>query len=338
MSALYSSDKPNTNANPYFLQTSEWSAAAKDASLVLKSLPYLEGVSVRVVSPLDIPAEHPFVPELFSANILMLEIHGQLAIHGKTPSFVHLQTLSLHLFYFDWLFEFPALPQLHTLRLIETYSWSGIYDDLLPRAKLPSLRSLQLYCNTFSTREFGNKFKVSFPEVRDLHLVGEFETSCFKYFAGSPSLDRLQHLVIGNIETLDHPFGDWEFPSTLEALSVVVDLCHGTHTLSVLEKTLRRNKEVLPTIRLRSVAVNVCWAPETEADSVKLGLVKTAFDELRNGWRRYVPDIEFKFKEIGMCGFTCDGQFDSWIELTGPPNEWILGRPDSPLHLRIEEL
>lgn len=233
---------------------------------ILRSLPVLEYSSVRFLDPFSIAMGygHFFGPcGIASHSLKNLIIHG-ISIFASfyEMSFPCLEVLCFHRIIFDPNFKFPALPRLSVLQLLRTSQRTGrVIHDLLTESKFPSLHTLQLYEN----RHLESSNNLSCPphilDIRCLHLIGKAEISYFETLRRAGALDNLQHLAIGQIIRPFDPLRLWQFPTSIETLTFLVDTALTKNSseeslFDSLQSELARHKEGFSRVRRIRVYVH----------------------------------------------------------------------------------
>lgn len=134
-----------------------------------------------------------------------------------------LEVLCLRFFLCTREFKFPSLPRVHTLLLVEIFSWVN-NKALIPSSELPSLRNIEVYDWKYCSSSF-DRYIISETPMRSVHLLGRAgDPIFFESLRDSQALSRVRELVVGVVESATHPFYDWKFPPTLKALTVFLSL------------------------------------------------------------------------------------------------------------------
>ncbi|KAJ3491520.1 hypothetical protein NLI96_g636 [Meripilus lineatus] len=236
---------------------------------ILRSLPVLEYSSVRFLDPFSIAMGygHFFGPcGIASHSLKNLIIHG-ISIFASfyEMSFPCLEVLCFHLAIHlrPPTFKFPRLSlRLSVLQLLRTSQRTGrVIHDLLTESKFPSLHTLQLYEN----RHLESSNNLSCPphilDIRCLHLIGKAEISYFETLRRAGALDNLQHLAIGQIIRPFDPLRLWQFPTSIETLTFLVDTALTKNSseeslFDSLQSELARHKEGFSRVRRIRVYVH----------------------------------------------------------------------------------
>lgn len=201
-----------------------------------------------------------------------------------------LEVLCLRFFLCTEGFSFPSLPRVHTLLLVETFSWIG-NRPLVPPESLPSLHTIEVYDWKYCSDPY-DKYVISPAAMQTVSLLGRSgDPGLFRSLSGSGALLNVQNLVVGVIEDSSHPFFQWEFPTSLTCLTVWLSLKpfirHGMYmpassdTFNALHRCLLLNAKRMNDGCLRCLQIIIPLDPSWEIAPLRMADIASTIDEIK---------------------------------------------------------
>ncbi|KAF7793731.1 hypothetical protein EIP86_004847 [Pleurotus ostreatoroseus] len=150
--------------------------------------------------------------------------HPQFSIMPALSALPNLEVLCLRGIYILPTFQLPALPNLHTLQLVENYYFpaAGPRGPLFSQATMPKLRTVEIFRNHFAEATYGPVFDTScFSQLECLHFVED--EHCLEVTRWADADSKVRHLALGFLHARDHvELVCWRFPDALESLTLLL--------------------------------------------------------------------------------------------------------------------
>ncbi|KAJ3490904.1 hypothetical protein NLI96_g1084 [Meripilus lineatus] len=238
------------------------------------------------------------------------------------PTFTlpNLEVLCLRFSLFMNEFEFPPLPKVHTLILIEPFSWMN-NKPLISKLVLPSLRTLEAYDWKYCGATLDHYIISTIP-LRTIHVLGRAgDPAFFESLLESGALSKVRELAVGVMEGPGHPFYGWIFPPSLKFLTVFLSLKPFTRlgmyipatsdTFEQLHRHLLLNAE---SFALQTLDIYIPDASTFEIHPLGMEDVASKIDEIRDLCHTRGVKVRIELIDI-----------DTWIieRLTSPLNSSV---------------
>ncbi len=209
-------------------------------------------------------------------SLLMGSSVGQslrkLIVYGKSlhSSFSELELPSLEILclrdfpYFSVRLSYPLMPRLQTLQLVTSYVSTNIQFAFRPGHPVPPLKSLELYgAHSHGTLIDADSLSY-FDQLESLHLIGRAELRTFIALSQPTTPLTIRHLVLGIIPSFFGYLEEWKLPTTLETLTLFVDLVpvrrgdllSDKRSLPVILECLRFNNDHLASGTFHRLTIN----------------------------------------------------------------------------------